>query len=37
MVSVSPCDISQHEKSVEVTDLLFFDQYTLLLVDLYKN
>jgi hypothetical protein len=37
MVLVLPCHISQYVNRVEVTDLLYFVQYALLLVDMYKK
>jgi hypothetical protein len=37
MVLVPPCDVSRHTNWVEVIDLLFIDQYNLLLVCMYKK
>jgi len=37
MVLVPPCDVSWHTNWVEVIDLLFTDQYNLLLVCMYKK
>jgi len=37
MVSVPPCDVIQCVNRVEVIDLLFLDQYTLLFVGMHKK